>query len=89
MPLVMRLETAAAKFDRKVVPASIAFERELEDERAGETITEVVGGYELESADMRDLLLEAARRIKELESSRPIESVFIAGPGKIYQCGND
>jgi hypothetical protein len=49
--LVMRLETAAAKFDRKVVKSLRA-------------------DYDFNAADMRELLLEAARRIKELESRR-------------------
>lgn len=51
MPLVMRLETAAAKFDRKV-NASERFK------------------YNIDASDTRDLLLESARRIKELEARR-------------------
>ena len=69
MPLVMRLETAAAKFEQLVKPAS---RRE----------------YNLEAADTRDLLLEAARRIKELES-RPIplgaQDLWFH---EIHDCGN-
>ena len=45
MPLVMRLETAAAMFARQV---------KIED-------------YDITDADMRDLLREAAIRIKQLE----------------------
>ena len=45
MPLVMRLETAAVMFDRRV---------KIED-------------YDITDADMRDLLREAATRIKWLE----------------------
>ena len=48
MPLVMRLETAAVKFDRLVKPTE-KFE------------------YDFDAADMRDLLREAATRIKVLE----------------------
>lgn len=44
----MRLETAAAKFDRKVAKA-------------------LPNGYDLNAADMRELLLEAAKEIKHLE----------------------
>ena len=48
MPLVMRLETAAAKCDRLVKPTE-KFD------------------YDFDAADMRDLLREAATRIKWLE----------------------
>ena len=48
MPLVMRLETAAAKCDRLVKPTE-KFD------------------YDFDAADMRDLLREAATRIKQLE----------------------
>ena len=46
----MRLETAAAKFDRKVAKS-------------------LPNGYDFNAADMRELLLEAARRIKHLEAA--------------------
>ena len=48
MPLVMRLETTAAKCDRLVKPTE-KFE------------------YDFDAADMRDLLREAATKIKQLE----------------------
>jgi hypothetical protein len=48
MSLVMRLETAAEHYNRRVAK-SMAI-------------------YDFSAADMRELLLEAARRIKELES---------------------
>ena len=66
MSLVMRLETAAAKFDRRVCAAS-------------KTDVQIVvaGGYDLEAADMRDLLLEAARRLKELERAVDEEYGFL------------
>lgn len=48
--LVMRLETAAAKLDRKVVAS-------------------LPSNWDAEKADLRELLTEAARRIKQLEAS--------------------
>jgi hypothetical protein len=53
----MRLETAATKCDQKVKQSLIGQAR----------------AYYAEAADMRDLLQEAARRIKELE-----HDVFLA-----------
>lgn len=64
MSLVMRLEVAASKCDRKVRDTGIWTD------------------YRQDMADMRDLLQEAARKIKELEHKvfeldlklRPLES---------------
>lgn len=67
MSLVMRLETAAAKFDRKVAKS-------------------MPDAYDFNAADMRELLLEAARRIKELES-KPVVSKRERVPFDL--CGND
>lgn len=67
--LVMRLETAAAKFDRKVAKS-------------------LPNGYAFNAADMRELLLEAARRIKELESD-PWEGDYYKGKASRDYCGND
>lgn len=74
--LVMRLETAAAKFDRKVAKA-------------------LPNGYDLNAADMRELLLEAARRIKELEQNDYLnclekeESAEFDAVEAAKICGND
>ena len=71
MPLVMRLETAAAKFDQRVAPASR-------------------DSYDMEAADMRDLLLEATKRIKELEAAVWWYSQQTEGSlHETHTCGND
>ena len=67
--LVMRLETAAAKFDRKVAKS-------------------LPNGYAFNAADMRELLLEAARRIKELESRQVFKFHSTSGTQSDL-CGND
>lgn len=70
----MRLETAAAKFDRKVA-------KSLPSEF----------GYDLCAADMRELLLEAARRIKHLEATQFVTTRRQAFRDQLGtgDCGND
>jgi hypothetical protein len=62
--LVMRLETAAEHYNRRVAKS--------------------MASYDFSAADMRELLLEAARRIKQLESDHVYEHEMRTG-----LCGND
>ena len=69
MSLVMRLETAAEHFNRKVAKS-------------------MPDAYDFSAADMRELLLEAARRIKQLEATADPYNSELSKEWRTL-CGND